>query len=102
MRIPTNSFDAADRALCRAHGDAVDEAREARALLRWSDACAPLAQINLTVRAFEVGVHMPADLPLPPSYWDDLEHWLKTLAPAAKPATVPIASTAIQNLRPMV
>lgn len=25
-------------------------------------------------------------LPLPPSYWDDLEYWLKTLAPA-KPAT---------------
>lgn len=72
MRIK-NSFDAADLALCLAHGDAVDEANEARALLRWSDAYAPLAQINLTVRAFEVGVHTPPGLPLPPSYWDDLE-----------------------------
>lgn len=26
-------------------------------------------------------------LPLPPSYWDDLEHWLKTLAPAKPAAT---------------
>lgn len=40
---------------------------------------------NMSADAFEHGVHMPSDPPLPPSYWDDLEHWLKTLAPA-KPA----------------
>lgn len=82
MRIPMNSFDADDMAICRSHGDAIDKHRAAVGLQRWSDACAPLTQINLTVRAFEVDVHMPDDPPLPPDYWSDLEHWLKTLAPA--------------------
>lgn len=86
MRIPTNSFDADDMALCRAHGAAVDESRESRALLRWADAVAPLASINLTVRAFEVGVHMPADLPLPPSYWDALDEMWPPNAPQKQPA----------------
>lgn len=82
-RFTTLSAD--DVALCRAHSEAIDDARESRALQRWADAVAPLVATVMSVRAFEVGNHMPADLPMPPSYWDDLDHWLKTLAPA-KPA----------------
>lgn len=48
----------------------------ARALYSYS------AQNQRTLRALPP---LADSLPLPPSYWDDLEHWLKTLAPA-KPA----------------
>lgn len=54
---------------------AADEAF-ARALYSYS------AQNPRTLRALPP---LADSLPLPPSYWDDLEHWLKTLAPA-KPA----------------
>jgi hypothetical protein len=91
MRIPSNSFDAADKALCRAHGDAVANEPDHVLWARVTDTKAALTALDRKVAyhvacdAFEAVLHMPADLPLPPSYWDDLEHWLKTLAPV-KPA----------------
>ena len=77
MRIPPNSFDDADKALCRAHGDAVEQDHYSRMLVV---EVVQEPEFRRSGRAV-----LPADLPLPPSYWDDLEHWLKTLSPA-KPA----------------
>lgn len=84
MRIPKSEFTDADMALCRAHSAELRRDMDERKDLMQEIPATELLAF-LTVRAFEVGVHMPSDLPLPPSYWDDLEHWLKTLAPA-KPA----------------
>lgn len=87
MRIPKSEFTDADLKLCRAHGASVAHGRvmtasqphdDAEWSHRWERAEA--------IAAFETEICMPADLPLPPSYDEDLEHWLKTLAPA-KPAS---------------
>lgn len=78
MRTPANSFDRADKALCRAHGDAVHEhypmppftTAEVR---HFKEAFSYRASVN----AFEQGVHMPTDAPLPPTYDQDLDEWLR-------------------------
>lgn len=81
-----NTFAADDLALCRDHSKAVHEQfidPTTPEDLRWHT---EYTNHWIAVSRFERGVHMPTDLPLPPTYWDDLEHWTKTLAPA-KPAT---------------
>lgn len=93
MRIPKSEFTDADMKLCRAHGDAVANEPDYVLWARVTDTKAALAELDRKVAyhvacdAFEACVHLPSDPPLPPSYWSDLEHWLKTLAPA-KPAEV--------------
>lgn len=82
MRVPANSFDADDMALCRAHGDAASHDANIQALVRQLDPVRHAAVYRTACDDFEAGVHVPSDPPLPPSYWDDLERWLKTLAPA--------------------
>jgi hypothetical protein len=77
-----NSFDAQDRALCRATSDLIAGDRLDRPYLAQRPLDDPAE--CLTTRAFELGVHMPADLPLPPSYNEDLAEWLKSLDPASK------------------
>lgn len=77
MRIPKSEFTDADLKLCRAHGASVAHGRvmtasqphdDAEWSRRWERAEA--------IAAFETEICMPADLPLPPSYSEDLEQWL--------------------------
>ena len=98
MKTPSNSFDDADLAIYRAHGDAVFEhypmpTFTADEVSRFGAAMAYRSAVN----AFERGVHMPSDLPLPPSYWDDLEEmWpagSETQAPSKPAAPLPQAQT---------
>lgn len=87
MRIPKSEFTDADLKLCRAHSEAVANEPDYVLWARHFDTQEERDALSnrVSVVLFETEVCMPADLPLPPSYWDDLEHWLKTLAPA-KPA----------------
>lgn len=62
----------------------------ARALYSYS------AQNPRTLRALPP---LADSLPLPPSYWDDLEHWLKTLAPAKPAAPQPCKAPAASGWR---
>lgn len=79
MRVPTNSFDAADKALCRAHGRAVfEEAKDPVGDAEHEQFRARVVRFE-AILAFQEGVCMPADLPLPPSYDADLAEWLYEL-----------------------
>lgn len=70
-------LSADDVALCRAHSEAIEQDGYSRMLVAEVVVESDFKRSGRAV--------LPADLPLPPDYWSDLEHWLKTLAPA-KPA----------------
>ena len=72
MRIPKSEFNDSDLALCRVHGNAVEQDCYSRMLV-----------VEIVQEPeFRRGGHavLPADLPLPPSYDADLAKWLSCLS----------------------